>query len=112
MCKELIIPTPAPYISLLHVSKETMANKIFHEEKQGLQGGKCIALSNPNAVGYPRKVNLTILLASLYKCLSNHEIVSNLCFEIRKNPLLPKERKDFIGKDKGLYTVCKVNSTL
>jgi len=65
MCKELIIPTPAPYISLLHVSKETMANKIFHEEKQGLQGGKCIALSNPNAVGYPRKVNLTILLACL-----------------------------------------------
>jgi hypothetical protein len=25
---------------------------------------------------------------------------------------LKKERKDFIGKDKGLYTVYKVNSTL
>jgi hypothetical protein len=43
--------SPPPHISLLHLSNETMANKIFHEEKQGLQGGKCIALSNPNADG-------------------------------------------------------------
>lgn len=59
-------PLPLPsHISLLHLSKETMANKIFHEEKEGLQGGKCIALSNPNAAKKGQPNNSTCLLIQM-----------------------------------------------